>query len=131
MNIDEEENKKDLSKLSKEEVEKYYNEIVKQMDNIKKEFEENTIQDIVLQEHFKDNDLKDKYQKIRIAGTILGGIDLRNLQRKNNNLQGEKEIYPYNAEQIKMIDKYFELEDIVDEIERYAELNFEVEDVEM
>ena len=40
-----------------------------------------------------------------VASSILGGIDLRNLQRENDKIDGEKEIYPYTNEQIKMIDR--------------------------
>ena len=41
---------------------------------------------------------------------------------------GEKEIYPYTNEQIKMIDKYSRLQETVDIIEQYAEQNFSEED---
>ena len=33
-----------------------------------------------------------------VASTILGGIDLRNLQRDLGNLDGKEEKFPYNEE---------------------------------
>ena len=62
-----------------------------------------------------------------VASSILGGIDLRNLQRENDKIDGEKEIYPYTNEQIKMIDRYSRLQETVDIIEQYAEQNFSEE----
>ena len=63
-----------------------------------------------------------------VASSILGGIDLRNLQRENGKIDGEKEIYQYTNEQIKMIDRYIRLQETVDIIEQYAEQNFSEED---
>jgi len=43
-------------------------------------------------------------------------------------LDGEKEEFPYNEEQIKMIDKYNRLERTLDKLEYYAEFIFEDEE---
>ena len=66
-----------------------------------------------------------------VAGTILAGIDVRNLQRENNNLDGEKEEYPYNKEQIRMIDLYSRFEKTLESAERYVELNYEEDSMEI
>lgn len=76
----------------------------REMQSLRKEFKENTLRDKKLQEHFKDDKPTKRFSDIMIAGTILGGIDLRNFQRDLGNLNGEEEPFPYNEEQIKMID---------------------------
>ena len=96
----------------------------KEMAMLRYEFENNASNDKKLQEHFKNS--KDKFFDIMVAGTILGGIDLRNLQRDMGNLDGEEEKFPYNEEQLKMIDRYIELEHRQEELENNAE-----EDMEM
>ena len=64
-----------------------------------------------------------------VAGTIIAGISLRNSQRELGNLDGNKEQVPYNEEQIKMIDRYGELqhrqEKLYNEIE--TSMNEEIE----
>lgn len=98
--------------------------IVEEMDKLRKEFREITSQDKELEKHFENDNPKNRYQSIMVAGTILGGIDLRNLRRENGNLSGEKEEYPYNKEQIKLIDSYHKFERTLEDLERYAELNY-------
>lgn len=71
----------------------YLNEEMKKLEN---DFKNITSQDSKLQKHFENDTPPDRYQNIRIAGTIFGGINLRNLQRENNNLDGELEKYPYS-----------------------------------
>ena len=80
-----------------------------------------------IKEYFKNTSSEETYSSIMVASSILGGIDLRNLQRENGKIDGEKEIYPYTNEQIKMIDKYSRLQETVDIIEQYAEQNFSEE----
>lgn len=63
-----------------------------------------------------------------VAGTILGGIQLRNLWRENGKLDGEKEEFPYNEKQIQMIDKYDRLQETLDKLEYYVEFVFEDEE---
>lgn len=94
------------------------------MEKIKYEFKNNTLNDKNLQEHFKNSD--HKFFEIMIASSILGGIDLRNLHRELDNLDEEKEMYPYNDEQIKMIDRYIELEHRQEELENIAEEEMEL-----
>ena len=109
------------------EMENYEEYINKEMENLKKDFRENTSQDVELKKHFENDNLKDRYQSIMVAGTILAGIDVRNLQRENNNLDGEKEEYPYNKDQIRMIDLYSRFDKPLAAAERYVELNYEEE----
>ena len=101
----------------------------KEMNRLKFEFKQNTINDKNLQEHFKNNNQVDRFSDIMVAGTILGGIELRNEQRKNNNLKGEKEEFPYTKEQVKMIERYYELERKQEELGNQIEENIE-EDLE-
>ena len=96
----------------------------KEMAMLRYEFENNASNDKKLQEHFKNS--KDRFFDIMVAGTILGGIDLRNLQRDMGNLEGEEEKFPYNEEQLKMIDRYIELEHRQEELENNAEEDMEL-----
>lgn len=102
----------------------FVNEYLKnerEMQSLRKEFKENTLSDKKLQEHFKDDKPNKRFSDIMIAGTTLGGIDLRNFQRDLGNLNGEEEPFPYNEEQIKMIDRYIELEHRQEELENIVE----------
>ena len=102
----------------------FVNEYLKnerEMQSLRKEFKENTLSDKKLQEHFKDDKPTKRFSYIMVAGTILGGIDLRNFQRDLGNLNGEEEQFPYNEEQIKMIDRYIELEHRQEELENIVE----------
>lgn len=107
-----------------------YLENQKEMEKLKYEFKQNTINDKKLQAHFRDDNPTDRFSDIRVAGTIIGGIDLRNLQRDLGNLDGEEEQFPYNEEQIKMIDRYIELEHRQEELDNEIETNME-EDLEL
>ena len=95
----------------------------KEMEILRYEFKESTIADRRLHEHFKNS--QDSFTNIRVAGTILGGIQLRNKQRENGFLKGEKEKFPYTPEQIKMIDRYCELETKQEELSEQIEENME------
>ena len=59
-----------------------------------------------------DNNFKEKTrnkgleESLLFASAKIGGIALRNLQRENNNLDGDIEEYPYTKEELEMIDKY-------------------------
>lgn len=102
----------------------FVNEYLKnerEMQSLRKEFKENTLSDKKLQEHFKDDKPTKRFSDIMVAGTILGGIDLRNFQKDLGNLKGEEEQFPYNEEQIKMIDRYIELEHRQEELENIVE----------
>ena len=102
----------------------FVNEYLKnerEMQSLRKEFKENTLSDKKLQEHFKDDKPTKRFSDIMVEGTILGGIDLRNFQRDLGNLNGEEEQFPYNEEQIKMIDRYIELEHRQEELENIVE----------
>lgn len=100
----------------------------KEMEKLRYEFKQSTINDKKLQEHFKDDKPTDRFSNIMVAGAIISGIDLRNFQRELGNLDGKKEQIPYNEEQLKMIDKYNELKKTLDSLEQYAEENFSNED---
>lgn len=109
---------------------KEYLENQKEMEKLRYEFKQSTINDTKLQEHFKDDTPTDRFSDIMVAGTIIGGIDLRNFQRELGNLNGNEEQFPYNEEQIKMIDRYIELEHRQEELDNEIETNME-EDVEL
>lgn len=106
-----------------------YLENQKEMEKLRYEFKQSTINDEKLQEHFKDDSPKDRYSDIKVAGAIIGGIDLRNFQRELGNLDGKEEEFPYNEEQLKMIDRYIELEHRQEELDNEIEDNME-EDME-
>ena len=105
-----------------------FEKINKQMKTLREEFRNNTISDEKLLDHFKDDNPKDRFSSIMVAGTILGGIQLRNIWRENGKLDGEKEKLPYNEKQIEMIDKYNRLEETLNKLEHYAEFIFEDEE---
>lgn len=113
---------------TRQKLEEAYDTIDKQMKALREEFRSNTLSDEKLLEHFKDDDPKDRFSSIMVAGSILGGIQLRNIWRENGNLDGEKEEFPYNEKQVEMIHKYNRLERTIDKLEYYAEFIFEDEE---
>lgn len=100
---------------------KEYLENQKEMERLRDEFKKSTINDTKLQEYFKNDVPSDRFSSIIVAGAIVGGIDLRNLQREFGSLKGKKEKIPYNEEQIKMIDRYTELQHRQEEIDNIIE----------
>ena|GEM_PF-2284729 len=124
-------NVKEQEITSRKELGKICDEIYEQMQKLRIDFEKNTINEIndkKLVEIFKEDNIKGRFSSIMVAGTILGGIELRNIWRDNGKLEGEKEIFPYNEEQIRMIDKYDRLQETLDKIEHYAEYILENEE---
>ena len=113
---------------TRQKLEEAYDVIDKQMDELREEFRINTISDQHLLEHFKEDDPKDRFSSIMVAGSILGGIQLRNIWRENGNLDGEKEVFPYNEKQVEMIHRYNRLERTIERIEYYAEFIYEDEE---
>ncbi len=113
---------------TKQKLEEAYDTIDNQMKKLREEFRENTITDKKLLEHFKDDNTKDRFSSIMVAGSILGGIQLRNIWRENGKLDDEKEEFPYNEKQIEMIHKYNRLQKTLDKLEYYAEFIFEDEE---
>lgn len=97
----------------------------KEMQTLRNEFKQNTLNDKKLLEHFKNDKPTDRFSDIKVASSILGGIDLRNFQRELGNLDGEEEQFPYNEEQIKMIDRYVELEHRQEELDNDIENEME------
>lgn len=127
-------NVKEQEITSRKELEKICDEIYEQMQRLRIDFEKNTINDKKLVEIFKEDNTKGRFSSIMVAGTILAGIELRNTWRDNGKLEGEKEIFPYNKEQIKMIDKYNRMQETLEKIEWYAEHclpNEEIEEEEL
>lgn len=116
------------SKFDLDATREFYDDILDKIDKLSEEFKNITLKDDKLKEYFKNTSSEETYSSIMVASSILGGIDLRNLQRENGKIDGEKEIYPYTNEQIKMIDRYSRLQETVDIIEQYAEQNFSEED---
>lgn len=86
---------------------------------------QNTLNDKKLLEHFKNDKPTDRFSDINVASSILGRIDLRNFQRELGNLDGEEEQFPYNEEQIKMVDRYIELEHRQEELDNDIENEME------
>lgn len=113
---------------TRKKLEDAYNTIYKEIRALRKEFEVNTGADKKLAEYFKDNNCVGRYTSIMVASSILGGIQLRNIWRENVKLDEEKEEFPYNKEQIKMIDKYNRLQNTIDKLEYYAEYVFDNEE---
>lgn len=127
-------NLKEQEITSRKELEKICDEIYEQMQRLRIDFEKNTINDKKLVEIFKEDNTKGRFSSIMVAGTILAGIELRNTWRDNGKLEGEKEIFPYNKEQIKMIDKYNRMQETLEKIEWYTEYclpNEEIEEEEL
>ena len=106
-----------------------YLENQKEMEKLRYEFKQSTINDKKLQKHFKDDSPTDRFSDIKVAEAIIGGIDLKNFQRKLVNLDGKEEQFPYNEEQLKMIDRYIELEHRQEKLDNEIEENME-EDME-
>lgn len=83
-----------------------------------------------------DNDFKERSrnkgleESLLFASVKIGGIALRNLQRENNNLDGNIEEYPYTKEELEMIDKFSEITEKQEILEEYVELNYSEEDEE-
>lgn len=115
--------------ITDKELKEYATKLEKKMNKIKNEFKEITQNDKFLLEHYKNRNTN--FSNIAVASGILAGIDIRNIQRENNNLDGELEQYPFNEEQIRMIDKYKSMENTLDIIERYAEINCQEDEIEM
>lgn len=113
---------------TRQKLEEAYDTIDKQMNKLRYEFEQDTGADEKLAEYFKNDDPKDRFKSIMVAGTILGGIQLRNIWRENGKLDDEKEEFPYNEKQIEMIHKYNRLEETMDKLVYYAEYIFEDEE---
>lgn len=113
---------------TRQKLEEAYDTIGKQMKTLREEFRSNTMSDEKLLEYFKDDNPKDRFSSIMVAGSILGGIQLRNIWRKNGKLDGEREEFPYSKEQIELIDKYNRLEETLNKLEHYAEFIFEDEE---
>lgn len=83
-----------------------------------------------------DNNFKERTRNkgseetLLLASAKIGGIALRNLQRENNNLEGNIEEYPYTTEELEMIDKFSEITKKQEIIEEYVEQNYSEEDEE-
>ena len=113
---------------TRQKMEEVYDTIDKQMNTLREDFKTNTLSDNNLIEHFKNDDPRERFSSIMVAGSILGGIQLRNIWRKNGKLDGEREEFPYSKEQIEMIDKYNRLQETMDKLQNYAEFIFEDEE---
>ena len=101
--------------------------ILNKMERLRNEFEKLTTNDEKLAEYFKEDK---RYTSIRVAGVILAGMAVRNLQRENGNLEGKMEYSPFSKEQEKMIDDYTELEKMLEYVEQEVESEYEKEEFE-
>ncbi len=100
--------------------------IIKKMKLISEKFKKDTKNDEDLQKIFKDTNNKDVYYYIKVAGAILAGIAVRNLQRENENLEGELEHSPFSKEQEKMIEEYTELQNELEKEQQEMEIDIEI-----
>ena len=106
----------------------FYNNIIEKKENLRRLFRQDVKSDINVLNKFSDKEEREKATDIQIAGVILAKVELRNIQREHNNLDGEIEEYPYTENQIKMIDDYKELENMLEEIDNYVENNIDMEE---
>ena len=109
--------------ITLKELEEYCRPIYNEMDKLRVDFEKDTLKDIKLLDFFKKSNSVNNFSSIMVAGAILGGIQLRNLWRENGKLDGEKEEFPYNERQFRMIERYNELQDVLDKVEWYVQMN--------
>lgn len=100
--------------------------VLNKMNILRDRFRISTENNLKLAEYFKEDK---RYTSIRVAGAILAGIAVRNLQRENGNLGGELEHSPFSKEQEKMIDDYIELEKMVEYIEQEIENEYAKEEI--
>ena len=108
------------------EIDTEYNKITQYMAELKKLFELETKDNPYLIEYFREKQVT--FWNISVAGTIVAGINLRNLKNGAENMELEKN--PYNEKQNDMINCYSMLEETIEKIERYVELNIEEEEME-
>lgn len=101
------------------------NVLLEKMSELTKSFKEITKEDKNLLEYFKQDDPPYRFTSIMVAGTVIAGINLRNLQRKEKNLEGKLEKSPFSDEQEKMIDEYSNLRNELDALEREYEMDFD------
>jgi len=80
----------------------------RKMNIVKEMFKELTSKDDKLRKYFKDTPLSQMYSDIRIAGSIVAGINLRNIKNLAHKINVVEEI-PYSEEQEKLIEKYEDL----------------------
>lgn len=100
--------------------------IINKMKLISEKFKYDTKNNEDLQKVFKDTRNKDVYYHIKVAGAILAGIDVRNLQRENGNLEGELEHSPFSKEQEKMIEEYTKLQNELEKEQQEMEIDIEI-----
>ena len=117
--------------LSKQYIKDSYEEFEKEKNKLRKEFREITSKDKKVKEYFEKENVINGYTNILVAGAILGRIELTNLQKENNNLEGEIEKFPYNKKQIEMIDKYYRLLRTLEIIDNYMENGYFIEEDEI
>ena len=84
--------------------------ILEKMSDIALKFKEITKEDSKLINFFGEDK---RFTSIMYAGAYLGGIAIRNEQRKAGNLDGEIEQSPFSNEQEKLIDEYTDLSFLV------------------
>lgn len=100
--------------------------IIDKMNNLRIKFRELTENDARLKEHFEEDR---RFTNIKVAGAILAGIAVRNLQREYGNLEGEFESSPFSDELEKMIDEYTRLEKQIEYVEQEIENKYDKEEI--
>ncbi len=105
--------------LIKDKYDKKEKVILEKIADVKERFRKLTQNNRQLIQHFKGDT---RFTNVMVAGTILAGIELRNLQRENKNLEGELERSPFSSEMEELIDEYAKLEKELEEIENDYEM---------
>lgn len=103
------------------ELEHYSRYLLDEIGKIRNGFEKIIEQDENLEEHFEDDFDKRRCRNIVSASSIVRGIDLRNFQRERGFLKGEKEEYPYNKEELKLINLYRKFADTFEQEQQIEE----------
>ncbi len=100
-----------------------YDEYLYEIEIIKEKFDDLTCENKELKNYLNNKNISN--HNITTATAIMGGIDLRNAQRKCGNLDGSIEKYPYKDEEIKLINAYNEIQNDIERMEQ------EIEEVEI
>lgn len=100
------------------ETESYLKDIEKQREKLENEFKELIDNDPEIESKFKNDISKDFYSNITVAGNIVNGIDR---QYNSSNINRIIEKYPFNEQELKLIDSYSRLNQSMEILENYIE----------
>lgn len=100
------------------ETESYLKDIEKQREKLETEFKLLIDNDPEIENKFKNDISKDFYSNITVAGNIVNGIDK---QYNSSNINRKIEKYPFNEQELKLIDSYSRLNQSMEILENYIE----------